>query len=63
MALRLKIPRSRLYSRAIEAYRNAQGRKGITRHLNAVHGGKGSPQEPDSVIEASVLELFRREHW
>ncbi len=61
-ARRLKVSRSRLYARALEAYVGSHGGKDITERLNAVYGGT-KPARPDRVLEAMVLELLRRERW
>jgi len=62
-ARRLKVSRSRLYARALEAYVGSHGGKDITERLNAVYGGKKPSARPDRVIEAMALELLRSERW
>jgi hypothetical protein len=62
-ARRLKFSRSRLYSRALEAYVGSASGKEITERLNAVYGGRRRAAKPDPVIEALALELLRLERW
>ncbi len=58
---RLKISRSRLYSRAVEEYVRKHGRDDITERLNAVYGKQSSTVDP--ALEAISLEVLRRERW
>ena len=63
-ARRLKVSRSRLYARALEAYVGLDGGKDITERLNAVYERMGpSPLRTDPLVEAMSLEVLRRESW
>jgi predicted transcriptional regulator len=61
IAKRLKVTRSRLYTRALKAYVGRHGRRDITEQLNSVYAGGASKLDP--VLEALSLEVFRREPW
>ncbi|HET7292022.1 MAG TPA: ChpI protein [Vicinamibacteria bacterium] len=61
VAKRLRVPRSQLYARAIEAYLKEQAGADVTERLNAVYGKPGT--EPDPVILAHSLEMLRRTQW
>ena len=58
---RLRVPRSQLYSRALEAYVRQHSGEEITRKLNAVLAKIGT--EPDPGWENPGLEVLRREKW
>ncbi|HUG53685.1 MAG TPA: ChpI protein [Vicinamibacteria bacterium] len=58
---KLKVPRSQLYARAVEAYVKGHSGEDITRRLNEVYG-RVSP-EIDAAVEAVSLEVVRRERW
>jgi len=60
-AKRLKISRSKLYSRALGEYVRRHGRDDVTQRLNEVY--RNAPSEPDPLIEALSLEVLRREKW
>jgi len=63
-ARRLKLSRSRLYSKALEAYVGLHGGRDITERLNAVYVKKRrDASRLDPVIEAMSLEILRRERW
>ena len=60
-ARRLRVPRSRFYSRAVEAYLNQQTRPDITERLKAVYGGGWN--KPDRAILDHGLAVLRRLEW
>ena len=61
-ARRLRIPRSQLYARALEAFLSQQSRPDVTERLNAVHGaGKGESSDP-AWLDAG-LAVLRRAEW
>jgi hypothetical protein len=61
-ARRLRIPRSQLYARALEAFLSQQSRPDVTERLNAVYGaGKG--ESPDPAWHEAGLEVLRRVEW
>jgi metal-responsive CopG/Arc/MetJ family transcriptional regulator len=63
-ARRLRVSRSRLYARALEAYVGLHGGKDITERLNAVYARRGpSAPRTDPFIEAMSLEILRRQRW
>jgi len=60
-ARRMRIPRSQLYARALEAYLKRAERPDITERLNAVYArGKN---RPDPAWLAHGLEVIRRGEW
>jgi hypothetical protein len=61
IAKRLKVTRSRLYTRALKAYVGRHGGRDITEQLNSVYAGGAG--KLDSVLEALSLEVLRREPW
>lgn len=61
VARRLRIPRSRLYARALEDFLSRQGRPDVTERLDAVYGSGQS--EPDAAWLAAGLETLRRVEW
>ena len=61
-ARRLRIPRSQLYARALEAYLSRQHRSGVTDRLNAVYGA-GRGEAPDPPWAAASLGVLRRGEW
>lgn len=61
MARRLRIPRSRLYARAVEAFLRSQEDSSITDRLNAVYGKPGA--EPDPAVLAEALQTLRQVEW
>jgi metal-responsive CopG/Arc/MetJ family transcriptional regulator len=61
LAKRLGIPRSRLYSRAIERYVSEAERPGVTAPLNKVYQHESS--ELDPVLEALQSVAIPREQW
>jgi hypothetical protein len=59
VARRLRIPRSQLYARALEAFLRTQRRPDVTERLDAVYGGaKGEALDRDW-LDAG-LEVLRR---
>ena len=58
---RLRVSRSRFYSRAIEEYVKKHGRDDVTDRLNAVYRKASSRLDP--AMEAMSLEALRREKW
>ena len=58
---RLRVPRSQLYSRALEAYVRQHSGEEITRKLNAVLAKIGTESDPG--WENPGLEVLRREKW
>ena len=61
LAKRLGIPRSRLYSRAIERYVCETGECDVTVLLNKVY--EHEPSELDPVLEALQSMAIPREQW
>jgi metal-responsive CopG/Arc/MetJ family transcriptional regulator len=61
MKKRLRIPRSQLYTRALEAYLRQQRSKGIKEALNAVYSTQ--PSELDPVISQLQDMALGREEW
>ncbi len=60
-ARRLRVPRSQLYARAIEAYLKQQDRPDITERLNAVYGA--GDNRPDRAVLDHNLRMLRRVEW
>jgi hypothetical protein len=60
-ARRLRIPRSQLYARALEAFLSQQVRHDVTERLDAVYGG--GQVESDAGWLAAGLEALRRVEW
>ncbi len=58
---RMRVPRSQLYARALEAFVKENSGEEITRRLNEVYGKVSSKLEP--AAEAISLEVLRREKW
>ena len=58
---RLRIPRSQLYARALEAYIARQRSKGIKEALDEVYGTE--PSELDPVLARLQSEALGREKW
>jgi hypothetical protein len=61
IAKRLKVTRSRLYTRALKAYVGRHGGQDITEQLNSIYAKDSSKLDP--VLEAMSLEVLRREPW
>jgi hypothetical protein len=57
----MRVPRSQLYARALQAYVKEHSQEQITERLNAVYGKVSS--KLDSRAEAASLEILRREKW
>ena len=60
-ARRLRIPRSRYYARALEAFLREEEKADITERLNAVYGQ--GDQQPDPFLEAAAAEVAERDRW
>ena len=58
VARRLRVPRSRIYVQALEAYLAAMSEQAITRRLDAVHGSEAAP--PDPFLAAASRAALRR---
>ena len=58
---RLRISRSRLYARAVEAFVRQNSDEEITAQLDKVYGTRSSRLDP--ALEAASLEVLRREKW
>lgn len=58
---RLRVPRSQLYSRALEAYVRQHAGQEITARLNGALAQVGSKH--DAGWEKASLEVLRRENW
>jgi metal-responsive CopG/Arc/MetJ family transcriptional regulator len=58
---RLRIPRSQLYARALDAYLQRQRSKGIKGALDEVYGTESS--ELDPVLTQLQSEALGREDW
>ena len=58
---RMRMSRSRLYAKAVEAYVRQHSEEDITEQLNRVYAGKSSQLDP--ALEAASLEVLRRERW
>jgi metal-responsive CopG/Arc/MetJ family transcriptional regulator len=58
---RLRVPRSQLYARALEAYLERQRSKGIKEALDEVY--KTEPSELDPVLAHLQSEALVREEW
>lgn len=60
VAKRLRVPRSQLYTRALEAYVREQSGAEITRALNEIYSDDSASTE---LLDAPSLEILRREKW
>jgi metal-responsive CopG/Arc/MetJ family transcriptional regulator len=58
---RMRISRSQLYAKAVEAYIQSLSGEEITEQLNRVYEKTSSRPEPG--LEAATLEVLRRERW
>ena len=58
---RMRVSRSRLYAKAVEAYVKQHGDEDITEQLNKVYAGNSSTLEP--ALEAGSIDVLRRERW
>jgi len=61
LSKQLRIPRSRLYTRALEAYLRRERSKRVTDTLNAVYSTE--PSDLDPVISRLQDEALGREEW
>jgi hypothetical protein len=57
-ARRLRVPRSRIYVKAVEAYLAATSEEEITRRLDAVYGSDADPADP--FLAAASRAVLRR---
>lgn len=57
----MRVPRSQIYARAVEAYLKQAGRSDVTERLNAVYGKKS--RQPDSAVLEQGLQTLRRSEW
>lgn len=57
-ARRMRVPRSRIYVKALEAYLAATSEEEITRRLDAVYGSETEP--PDPFLAAASRAALRR---
>lgn len=57
----MRVPRSQLYARAVEAYLKQCERQDVTERLNAVYGKEQA--EPDAFLRAAARTTFRRAKW
>jgi len=58
---RMRVSRSRLYAKAVEAYVKQHSEEDITEQLNKVYAGNSSTLDP--AMETASLEVLRRERW
>ena len=58
---RMRMSRSRLYAKAVEAYVRQHSEEDITEQLNKVYAGDSARLDP--ALEAGSLEVLRRERW
>jgi hypothetical protein len=61
-ARRLRIPRSQLYSRALEVYLRQQRRPDVTERLDAVYGVREGDAADQTWLDAG-LDVLRRVEW
>ena len=60
-ARRMRVPRSRFYARAVQAYLKQMAWEDITERLNAIYSEE--PEAPDPFLRASARATFRRSKW
>jgi len=60
-AKQMRVPRSQLYARALEAYLKRVARPDVTERLNAVHARRRNGS--DEAWLAHGLEVLRRVEW
>lgn len=58
---RMRMSRSRLYAKAVEAYVKQHSEEDVTEQLNKVYAGNASTLDP--ALESASLEVLRRERW
>jgi hypothetical protein len=61
LSRRMRISRSQLYSRAVEAWVREHGGEDVTERLDAVY--REQPSTLDAEQEGATLEVLRRERW
>ncbi len=62
VARRLRMPRSRLYARALEVFLRQQQRPDVTDRLDAVYGAMKSEGDERAWLDAGI-EVLRRAEW
>ena len=60
-ARRMRVPRSQLYARAVEAYLKLPEGQDVTERLNAVYGDE--IRERDPFLEKAARATLRRARW
>ena len=60
-ARRMRVPRSQLYARAVEAYLKYAEGQDVTERLNVVYGE--DPEEKDAFLEKAARAALRRSRW
>jgi metal-responsive CopG/Arc/MetJ family transcriptional regulator len=60
-AKQMRVPRSRFYARAIEAYLKQTSAQEVTKRLDAVY--KDDATEPDPFLKAAARATLRRSRW
>lgn len=60
-ARRMRVPRSQLCARAVEAYLKQAEAQDVTGRLNAVYGAE--PRESDPFLEGAARATLRRSRW
>ena len=58
---RMRMSRSRLYAKAVEAYVKQHSDEDVTEQLNKVY--TANPPTLDPALEAASLAVLRRERW
>ena len=58
---RMRVSRSRLYAKAVEAYVKQHSEEDVTAQLNKVYARNDSTLDPS--LEAASLQVVRRERW
>jgi hypothetical protein len=61
VARRMRMSRSRLYAKAVEAYVRQHSGEDITERLDKVYAEQSPALDP--VLETAALEVLRREKW
>jgi hypothetical protein len=58
---RMRMSRSRLYAKAVEAFVRQHSEEDVTEQLNKVYAKISSKLDP--ALESASLEVLRRERW